>query len=225
MATDIDLSSVPSDQRVDALTKAFNDIDPEDSLEISSNDNFFQAMADFQKQLWGKYNWAILKAGPTVWKGQIAKRKEEESAPRWIGEFMPTDHRRCDKLYADGEAAGIKGDWEKAKELLSAFELGMRRHFAMEETVFFPAFEEDIGTTQGPTQVMRMEHEQMKGALNQMKDAIGKNDNDAILGVGETLLILMQQHNMKEEQMLYQMADMHISPADDLLKKMELVEV
>ena len=29
-------------------------------------------------------------------------------------------------------------------------------------------------------------------------------------GVSESLMMLMQQHNMKEEQMLYKMADMHL---------------
>lgn len=224
MSINTDLSSISTGQRLDTITKAFNDLELEAELTISSKDNFFPLVADFQKQYWGKYSWAPISTGPEIWKGKIMKRKEGESAPRGIAEFMSFDHSRCDKLYADGEAAGIEGNWDKATELLNAFVLGMYRHFSIEETVFFPAFEKETGMTEGPTQMMRTEHEQMKGSLEQMREAINKGDHDTILGIGETLLIMMQQHNMKEEQMLYPMADMHLSRTEDLLKKMELVE-
>ena len=36
---------------------------------------------------------------------------------------------------------------------------------------------------------------------------MARKDSDAYLGDADTLLIIMQQHNVKEEQMLYQMAD------------------
>ena len=47
----------------------------------------------------------------------------------------------------------------------------------------------------GPTQVVRIEYQQMRGVLAEMEDAIERQDNDAVLEGGETLLILMQQHN------------------------------
>ncbi|MBF0275310.1 MAG: hemerythrin domain-containing protein [Nitrospinae bacterium] len=136
---------------------------------------------------------------------------------------MARDHKRCDELYADGEAAGLDGNWEEGGKILSGFVTGMLHHFNMEEKVFFPAFEEETGMTEGPTTVMRMEHEQMRELLGQMKECISSGDYTRVLSIGETLLILMQQHNMKEEQMLYPMADMHISEmVEGLLKKMQL---
>lgn len=71
----------------------------------------------------------------------------------------------------------------------------------------FPAFEARTGMTQGPTMIMRSEHEQMTDLLDQMAGAVASKDRNAYLGDADTLLVLMQQHNMKEEQMLYQMAD------------------
>ncbi len=59
----------------------------------------------------------------------------------------------------------------------------------------------------GPTQMMRMEHAQMLQVLEQMKDDIINKDKEHFFGLSETLMMLMQQHNMKEEQMLYRMAD------------------
>ena len=74
----------------------------------------------------------------------------------------------------------------------------------------FPAFEEVTGMTQGPTMVMRMEHSQMRNILEDLKADIEKKDKNHFFGVSESLMMLMQQHNMKEEQMLYAMADMHL---------------
>jgi iron-sulfur cluster repair protein YtfE (RIC family) len=51
-------------------------------------------------------------------------------------------------------------------------------------------------------------------------------DRDEILEVGETLLILMQQHNMKEEGILYPMVDQHLAPyREELMDRMDNVVV
>ena len=78
----------------------------------------------------------------------------------------------------------------------------------MEEEILFPAIEEKTGmVNQGPTAVMRMEHEQMRGVLDQMAQAIEAGDFQATLDQGDTLLMPIQQHNIKEEGVLYPMAD------------------
>jgi len=64
--------------------------------------------------------------------------------------------------------------------------------------------------TNGPTQVMRMEHAQMLNVVSQMREDIAKQDKNHFFGLSESLMMLTQQHNMKEEQMLYAMADAHI---------------
>jgi hemerythrin-like domain-containing protein len=68
--------------------------------------------------------------------------------------------------------------------------------------------------TSGPTEVMRGEHRQMRDLLAQMKDALTSRDADAFSGAAETLLILMQQHNMKEENILYPMCDNALGSSD-----------
>ena len=52
-----------------------------------------------------------------------------------------------------------------------------------------------------------MEHGQMRELTQSLLKAITEKDQDGFLGDAETLLILMQQHNMKEETMLYPMID------------------
>ncbi|MBF0351865.1 MAG: hemerythrin domain-containing protein [SAR324 cluster bacterium] len=138
---------------------------------------------------------------------------------------MQQEHELCDKFYAEGESALLEGKWDAGEQDLRSFEISMRRHFNMEEDVLFPAFEAETGMTRGPTQVMRMEHGQIKGMLDQIKNALDEHDTDQVLGLGETLLILMQQHNAKEENMLYPMCDQHLRSVEGLLKEMQQTDV
>ncbi|MFN3397922.1 MAG: hemerythrin domain-containing protein [Sulfurimicrobium sp.] len=142
-----------------------------------------------------------------------------------ISDFLAPDHQRCDNLFAAAEAAAARGDWDDAATGFASFQNAMLHHFAMEEEIMFPAFETRTGMTQGPTAMMRSEHRQMTDLLNQMADAAARKDSDAFLGDAETLLIIMQQHNMKEEQMLYQMADQVLAgELDDLIGRMRAMD-
>jgi hemerythrin-like domain-containing protein len=124
-----------------------------------------------------------------------------------ISQFLSSDHHRCDDLFATAEEATGSRDWEKVAGESGKFLDSMRHHFAMEEEVLFPAIEERTGMSMGPTQVMRMEHQQMRQLFDAMAQAVENRDQDDFLGQTDTLLVLMQQHNLKEEQILYRMAD------------------
>ena len=124
-----------------------------------------------------------------------------------IRSFMTSDHHRCDELFSQAEAAASGQDWGAIAADSQVFIDSMQHHFKMEEEVLFPAFEQRTGMSMGPTQVMRMEHVQMRELFDAMADAVKQQDRDEFLGQAETLLVMMQQHNMKEEQMLYRMAD------------------
>ncbi len=70
---------------------------------------------------------------------------------------------------------------------------------------------------------MREEQQQIRGWLSRMRSAIDDGDRDGFVAVGETMAILLEQHNMKEEQMLYEMADqVFAAEIDPLLKKLVL---
>jgi iron-sulfur cluster repair protein YtfE (RIC family) len=121
--------------------------------------------------------------------------------------FFAGDHRACDALWAEVE--GRDGsDLAKDRAVLSVFDAALRRHLGWEEEVLFPAFEAATGMTRGPTAVMRMEHVQMRGVLDQMARAA---DWSEVLDQGDTLMMLIGQHNMKEEGMLYPMCDAHLA--------------
>lgn len=142
-----------------------------------------------------------------------------------IKDFMTQDHRECDNLYAPVEEAIAQGDFEKALALFIPFKDAMLKHFAMEEEVLFPKMEEFIGSGEGPIYVMKMEHAQIRSIIDQMGQAIEAKNKDKALGFGETFMIMTQQHNMKEEQILYTMAENLPIDKEETLAQMKKVEV
>ena len=127
-----------------------------------------------------------------------------------IKDFLLADHRRCDEIFAEMENRA-NNSLSDAKSITQEFIQETEKHFQMEERVMFVEFETKTGMTQGPTAMMRQEHTQIRGLMAQLLDAIEADDKNKFFGLTETLMILLQQHNMKEEQMLYPMAQQHLS--------------
>ena len=136
-----------------------------------------------------------------------------------IAQYLTEEHRRCDQLYAQAEQAVAEEDWERAKELFDEFREKTLLHFRKEEDVLFPEFEERTGIVMGPTQVMRHEHAQARELLEKLSKAVEDRNKDEFLSAGESLMILIQQHNMKEEQILYPMSDQNL-PSDEVVERM-----
>jgi DUF438 domain-containing protein len=137
-----------------------------------------------------------------------------------IAETMTAHHRHCDDAFAAAENAVSAGNWAEATRAFSVFHQLMEGHFTGEETCLFPAFEAETGHTQGPTQVMRMEHIQMRQLLVQLQASLTESQQAQYLGASETLLIMMQQHNIKEEKILYPMCDHALASSEPLLAEM-----
>jgi hemerythrin-like domain-containing protein len=142
-----------------------------------------------------------------------------------ISQFMTQIHRDCDTEFAAAEQAAANGDWAEAETKFLAFSNDTLTHFKSEEEELFPAFEAQTGSSEGPTQVMRYEHEQVKGLIGKLAGAIESQDKDAYLSLCESVMILLQQHNMKEEQMLYAMCDRVLPPQtkEETLNKIKQV--
>lgn len=130
---------------------------------------------------------------------------------------LTEQHRLCDADFAIAETAVRQGDWPRARAVFQAFHNGMLQHFALEEDSLFPAFEAATGSQMGPTMVMRNEHSQMRALMQDMAQLLSSEQAGDYLGCADTLLILMQQHNMKEENILYPMCSQHITGFADLV--------
>ena len=124
-----------------------------------------------------------------------------------IAAFFTADHRACDASWASVEAAVEAGDDAVALAAWTAFDGSLRRHLDMEEQVLFPAIVAAGGPSQGPLQVMLMEHQQMRGVLDAMAGCADAGDFEALADHGDTLLMVIQQHNAKEEMIVYRMAE------------------
>ncbi|OGT89141.1 MAG: hypothetical protein A2286_02585 [Gammaproteobacteria bacterium RIFOXYA12_FULL_61_12] len=124
-----------------------------------------------------------------------------------ISEIMTQDHRECDEFFFRLESLALKNNWPQCSEEAHRFVGAMQKHFSIEEGKLFPAFETITGMTGGPTSIMRQEHIQMRGLLDELLESVGDKDARAVRGVCETILIMMQQHNLKEENILYPMLD------------------
>ena len=134
-----------------------------------------------------------------------------------ISAFMTEDHRSCDEEFAQMEISVSQDKWDEAQNKFDTFTQNLEHHFNMEEAVMFPRFETKTGMMGGPTAMMRMEHEQMRNVLGQMENDLKVKDKNHFFGLSESLMMLMQQHNMKEEQMLYAMVDAHLGEESEVI--------
>lgn len=136
-----------------------------------------------------------------------------------ISGTMQQNHRECDEMFSAAEEAASNQDWPAAEQAWQTFAKELDNHITVkEEGILFPAIEA-VNGPMGPTQVMRGEHEQMRALVSQLDDAVKAKDSQQFLGLSETLMMLMQQHNMKEEQILYPMIDQCVPNGPELLKQ------
>ncbi len=125
-----------------------------------------------------------------------------------INDYMMQDHAACDARFERAADAARSANWAALQSEAGAFLDHIALHIELEEDLLFPAFEEDAGMSSGgPTETMRSEHQQMQPMFAQMREAAESRDAAAYLGMAQTLHDLLQQHNMKEEQMMYPMLD------------------
>jgi hemerythrin-like domain-containing protein len=124
-----------------------------------------------------------------------------------ITHYLEADHRYCDEQLAIAETCVARNGWSAARAAFLEFDRALNRHLDIEESVLFPAFEQAPGAPAGPTNMMRAEHQQIRAIADSMQEALLANDTDDFSALADFLHILMGQHNMKEESVLYPLAD------------------
>lgn len=124
-----------------------------------------------------------------------------------IKEFLTQGHRDCDELFAELEDTVAKNSDESSHKYEKFYD-DLTSHFSMEEMVLFPMLNDYEPNS--PLRAMEMEHEQLRELLSKMRKAVEQKDKEKFFSLSETLMILMQQHNMKEEQLIYTLANQHL---------------
>lgn len=129
-----------------------------------------------------------------------------------INAHYTQDHDRLDDLLHQFQVLKTS-DPAKSRELFGNFKDGLEQHILWEEEILFPSFELKTGISSGPTQVMRMEHRQIRAHLDAIAEKLERGDFDTAEGeVG--LLSVLGPHNEKEESILYPMID-HVTDAEE----------
>ena len=70
-----------------------------------------------------------------------------------IRNLMAEKHRQCDDCFVAVEQAVAREAWADASAAFEHFKDATLQHFAIEETILFPAFEAHTGMRMGPTPV------------------------------------------------------------------------
>ncbi|MBI4744605.1 MAG: hemerythrin domain-containing protein [Actinobacteria bacterium] len=152
--------------------------------------------------------------------------KEEHEAIKLMLKIL---EKVCEKLES-GEKVNHE-DIDKIVEFIKDF--ADRCHHLKEEKLLFPAMEEaGVPKERGPISVMLMEHDEGRGYVRGMSEAIVKYKSGDYSASSEIVknvrgyIELLTQHINKEDNILYPMADMRFSEEKDeeLLKEFEIVE-
>ncbi len=143
-----------------------------------------------------------------------------------ITAYFETDHDRLENIFQKFQQ-DKRTDFAKAKDSFRKFKQGLRRHIQWEEKILFPLFELKTGMReQGPTSVMKMEHQKIEQELEAVhgKVRVGDPDSDE---EEKQLLQTLAQHNEKEENVLYPMIDRLVDDEErkDIFLQMEKVPV
>lgn len=136
---------------------------------------------------------------------------ESRVAGGWTSGGKPTrclevDHRNLDRILHDVEEAAAAGRFAQARERFASFSAGLLRHIQAEEDVLFPLLLEADPRAVGPISVMRSEHQEFRdllAAIASQLDASAAHWRDTVWRLEQGL----GSHNVKEERMLYPMAD------------------
>lgn len=134
-------------------------------------------------------------------------------------EVLTAEHRiietvlkALEKLARAGETSSL-GDWSKAIDFLRNF--ADKCHHLKEENLLFPALEErGIPREGGPIGMMLAEHTEGRGYVRAMAAALESNSRQILCREATAYIRLLREHIMKEDEVLFQMADSVLSAED-----------
>jgi uncharacterized protein (DUF2249 family)/hemerythrin-like domain-containing protein len=194
---------------------AFDALDPAEKVTLELHRAPRGLLARFQAERKGQFEWTPLVEGPEVWRIEVSRRKAEKGSLREVNEALAWDHDRLDDLEASAFTARDRGYFEEAKAIYSVFAHGLRRHIRFEEELLFPEFETRAGVPaeSGPTAVMRDEHREILDCLERIEKAIGDR-RAPIDSLRHALHLVLANHNLKEEKIVYPMTDRALGEQD-----------
>jgi regulator of cell morphogenesis and NO signaling len=207
-APTLDLAGTAAPGRQAALLARF------DALAPGSPRGVFEALAwhdlleALQRERRGLFEWTPGGSASGAEGIEVLRRDAAPGSPRGVFEALAWDHDRLDTLDRGCFDALAAGNLATARALFADFARGLGRHIRFEEEILFPAVEAKAGFTThaGPTAVMRAEHVEIRSCLAGITAALAA-DGAGAAQIRSRLADVLGGHNVKEERILYPLAD------------------
>jgi uncharacterized protein (DUF2249 family)/hemerythrin-like domain-containing protein len=218
----LDVRNLQPAERDSKVLSAFESLEDGGALELTDDREPRHVLKQLEARHPGTVEWSSLEAGPVRYRTQI--RRRPASASRTVSDYLGFDHRRLDGILPDVTQRVANADFAVARERFAEFTCGLDRHIEAEEQILFPDFERRTGMKSGPTVVMRAEHIEIRKWMAAAAAALDAQDPAGFRDALGQLRDVLEGHNLKEEQILYPMADEaagDLRAQDDLVRQMQ----
>lgn len=214
-ATTLDLRGIQAHGRKLELLSRFDALAPGERLLIRSDSRAHEQLEALQRERKGLFEWTPARGSSGVYEIEVSRREATLGQRRSVLDALAWDHDRLDALDEAAFHALATGDAPKARSLFAAFARGLERHIRFEEELLFPVVEERAGFSPdaGPTAVMRFEHIEIRARLAEVEAALATSSSSPARARAQ-LHAILEDHNLKEEQLLYPLADSVLGPDD-----------
>ena len=219
----LDLAGADAPARAAALLARFDALAPGETL-VLAEAPALDLLEALRCERRGLFEWtpAGFAAGPAGI--EVLRRDAASGTSRGVFEALAWDHDRLDALDGAAFSALAADDVAGARAVFAAFARGLGRHIRFEEEILFPTLEERAGfrPEAGPTAVMRAEHVEIRACLAGIAAALDGGGAGAP-AIRARMLSVLGGHNLKEEQILYPLADRALgaSEADELVARIQ----
>lgn len=143
----------------------------------------------------------------------------QDLSSRFVKGALSHDHDTVDLLLAEVLGAVAADELARAAGTLRELVSHVARHMDFEERILFPIFEsatrQDAG--QGPTALLRDEHDRIRSALAEMTHALAEASREPFARALGELEALLPGHNVREERVLYRVVDRVLGPLGALV--------
>ncbi len=210
-----DFAELGPHDRSQALLERFDVLVPGGTLVLKVERPAHDLLETLQRQRKGQFEWTPggNAAGPDGI--EVMRRDAALGSARGVFEALAWDHDRLDALDGAAFASLETSDVAGARATFAAFARGLERHIRFEEEILFPSVEAraGFGPQAGPTAVMRAEHVEIRAFLAGIAAALDGGGAGAS-EIRARLATILSGHNLKEEQILYPLADRVLGPAE-----------
>jgi uncharacterized protein (DUF2249 family)/hemerythrin-like domain-containing protein len=219
---ELDARVLPPPQRHPEIFRTFDALSPGEAFILVSDHEPKPLLHQFQLERPAAFDWSVLEAGPERFRVEI--RRRSATSPRAVREFLGDDHRRLDAILRHAAILAHAGSFVDALARFAEFRCGLERHIEMEEQILFPSFEEETGITGGPTVVMHLEHLEIRRLMNAIGASLRAEDLAGLLDAIREFTTLLEEHNAKEEDVLYPTVDRALGTdrkRDEIVQRMQ----